>query len=157
MKKTIIIVVLFLICSCAPKKQIAVEENTTLLPPKIIFLNYSIKKNNHIKKMVSLINKIVVDGKLKGNDFSKNKKAIGDLECVLLDKDLNEIEQIIVKNPLRKDFEYLNTNKEYEKKIILLDSAEFSIRLQLPPKCKHIRISELTKVQAIELITTQIN
>lgn len=156
-KNLAIIIFLSLVFSCAPKKQIAGAEKTALLQPKIIFLNYSINKNNNDKKKVSLINKIVVDGSLKNKKIKRNQKNIGDLECLLLDKDSKEIEKLTITNPLIKKFEYLNENKRFEKKIILLDTAEFSVRLQLPPKCKHIIITELTATKSIKLITTKIN
>ena len=69
----------------------------------------------------------------------------------------NEIEKNSIKNPLIKIVEFINDLGNFEKKIIALDSAQFSLKLQLPPKAKHIVISELTHNGTKKHITTKIN
>ena len=62
----------------------------------------------------------------------------------------------ICQNPLKKIIEYINDLGNFEKKIFDLDSAQFSIRLQLQSNVKYIKISELTKTGPKIHITTEL-
>tara|TARA_R110002051_G_scaffold78791_2_gene142445 strand:- start:2204 stop:2632 length:429 start_codon:yes stop_codon:yes gene_type:complete len=110
--------------------------------PKLVFLNYTISKNEYGKKQMAFLNKIVTDGKLKNNKFPKIG-AIGDLKCTQLDKHTNPLQSVIIKNPLSQVIEFVNDSLIFEKKQINLDSRELSLRLQLDSKTKSILISEI--------------
>ena len=56
----------------------------------------------------------------------------------------------------KKIMEYINDLGNFEKKVFDLDSAQFSIRLQLQYDVKYIKISELTTKGQKELITTEL-
>lgn len=87
-------------------------------------MNYEIVKLND-EKNISLINQITADGRLKGKMTSKNNTSIGDLECIVLDKDLNQLEKHSIRNPLKKTVEFINDSGNFEKNIRFRQSAIF--------------------------------
>ena len=135
----------------ASKSSIAIESN-----PKIIFLNYSIKKNSNKVRSIRFIDKKITDGKLKNQ--SNDIGSSDDLVCFQLDKKSTILQETIIKNPLTKNIEYLDASKSFQRKQIDLDSTQFSIRLQLKPKTKYISISDFSTFenQGKSLIKTQI-
>ena len=130
--------------SCALRQTNTSQPITTASPPKLIFLNYKIATDDSGKKKVRLINKIKTDGKLKTQPINnpENERA-GDLVCLQLDKNSRPLTKQVIKNPLVKTFEYLGNTNTFEKKTVILDSCEFSIRLQLHPNTKSISIDEI--------------
>ncbi|EPR73110.1 hypothetical protein ADIWIN_1891 [Winogradskyella psychrotolerans RS-3] len=98
---TYLLTLLIAILSCASKQHIVTEEEPLITQPKLLFLNFEIVKLNDTKS-VSLINQITTDGKLKGHTSEESKGDIGDLEYLILDKDLNQLERHYIKNPLKK-------------------------------------------------------
>jgi len=155
----LLIALLVLQISCASKKNVAVNETIIEeLPPKLIFLNYTISKDDHGNKHIQFINKSIADGKLKNHNSNESGIA-GDLVCVQLDKKSNELQRIIVKNPLSKSIEFLNESKSFQRKQIDLDSTQFSIRLQLNPNTKYISITDFCTFenQGKPLIKTEIH
>ncbi|QRM88056.1 hypothetical protein FG167_02060 [Lacinutrix sp. WUR7] len=157
-----LIFVLFII-SCASKKQVTAEdilvkEETKSIPKsKIIFLNYLLVKNAQGEKSITLINQIKTEGKLKGKPKNIANTSSGDLEYILLDKDYNSIEKHALKNPLKKTVEFVNDFGNFEKRTLDLDRVEFTIRIQLPPEAKHMKITELTNASSKEHIITKID
>ena len=145
-----------LIIGCA-SKQLVIDHNSDIEEqPKLLFLNYMINKMDNGEKNIKLINQIITDGTLKKMTKTSDEKSLGDLECATYDKDLNQIGIHSIKNPLKKIMEYINDLGNFEKKIFDLDSAQFSIRLQLQYDVKYIKISELTTKGQKELITTEL-
>lgn len=142
--------------SCASKQVLTEKESIAHSEPKLLFLNYKIAKTTNDEKTIILINHKVTDGKLKNTSLIEEKLNLGDLEYNLLDKSLNEIEKKSVKNPLVKIVEYINDLGNFEKRIIDLDSAQFSLRLQLPNNAKYIVIKELTQTGLKKHVTTEI-
>ena len=145
-----------LVIACASKQQVIDNDTQIEEHPKLLFLNYMISKMVDGEKNIKLINQIITDGTLKKMTKISDKKKFGDLECNTYDKDLNQIGTHSIKNPLKKTMEYINDLGNFEKKIFDLDSAQFSIRLQLQPGVKYIKISELTTKGQKELITTEL-
>ena len=145
-----------ILLSCVSRQSIITEEPSIKTEPKLLFLNYEIVKLND-EKNISLINQITADGRLKGKMTSKNNTSIGDLECIVLDKDLNQLEKHSIKNPLKKTVEFINDSGNFEKKILDLDRVQFSIKLQQQPKAKYVVISEITKTTIKKHITTKID
>ena len=142
--------------SCAGKKPLAETEPDPELPPKILFLNYMIRTNENGSKSIKLINQITAEGKLKDTSEKKAKGTEGDLLCSVQNNENQEIEKFVVENPLKITVEFINDLGNFEKKLITLDSAQFSIRMQLHPKARHIRISEWSDSNVTELIQTKI-
>jgi hypothetical protein len=126
---------------------------------KIIFLNYTIKKEANGNKRIRFLNKIVSEGKLKNHHtLNEEETTIGDLEWQQIDKNSNILESHFIKNPLIKTIEFINDSKNLQTKTIILDSATFSIRLQLKPNSQYIRIIEVKDNQKSKpLIKTAIN
>ena len=155
-KTTTLLLLLFVVLSCASKQQIISEESKIIPKPKLLFLNYQISKTTDNKKTIVLINQKTIDGKLKNKTKTELKTSLGDLEYIILDNDFNEIGKNSIKNPLVKIVEFINDLGNFEKRIIDLDSAQFSMRLQLPLNAKYIVISELTQTGTKKHITTEI-
>jgi hypothetical protein len=136
--------ILLLLFSCGIFKKNITEQTSIESNPKLIFLNYSISKDDHGKKSIQFINKIITDGELKSNTNKYLKTGIaGDLKCLQLDKDSTEITSIIFKNPLSKFIEFVNDSLIFESKKTDLRHAPFSLRLQLHSQTKFIVINEV--------------
>lgn len=141
---SVIVLALFLLmASCGSNKnststsQSSIESN-----PKIIFLNYSIKKNTDARRSIQFINKKVVDGQLKRTNNIEDGD-FGDLICHQLDKNSKILQSVIIKNPLKKTIEYLDSEKAFQLKQIDLDSVQFSIRLKLKSNTKYITLDDI--------------
>lgn len=145
--------------SCRNTKNISENKQTIEKSPKVIFLNYIIKKGNNGNVFVNLINTIKTDSKLKKPlNLNKQEGTLGDLKCDQLDKKLKLLQSTLIKNPLSKDFEYVDDSKEFKIAHVELDSTEFSIRLQLLPDTKYISITNYeSKPKDQPLILTQVN
>jgi hypothetical protein len=116
-------------CSVTKPKNEAKSE----IPPKIIFLNYSINRKYEIR----LIDKFITEGKIKAS-LPLNT---GDLKCVILNHS-RPIDSLIIADPLNITVESVNENGQLFKKDIALDSAQFFIRVQLNPKADAIAIKK---------------
>lgn len=147
-----------ILCSCGTIKNSIQETKLTQNNPKLIFLNYTISKNENGEKHMVFLNKIITDGKLKNNKFS-NTGSIGDLKCSQLDENTHLIESVIIKNPLSQVIEFVNDSLAFEKKQLHLNSNELSLRLQLNNRTKYILISEIidSLQNSKELIKTELN
>ncbi|TGV02028.1 hypothetical protein [Flavivirga rizhaonensis] len=159
-KITIAFFFFMMLLGCASKQSLSTNTNKIEKTPKIIFLNYTIKKTSNGNRTVSLINKIITEGKLKDhNKNSKKEPVSGDLMCYQLDKKSNILQSIIVKNPLKKTVESLNDSKSFQTSHIELKHTSFSLRLKLEPQTKYISINEITQVkkEIKPLIKTKIN
>ncbi|WP_179354519.1 hypothetical protein [Winogradskyella vidalii] len=141
--------------SCASKQQTQTAESAIEAQPKLLFLNFEIEKIND-KKSVTLINQITTDGQLKGRIKKGQKPNLEDLECLVLDKDYNVIEKHPVNNPLKKIIEFVNDSGNLEKKILDVDRAEFSLKLQLHPHAQYIQINEITATGTLKHCLTEI-
>ena len=155
------ILVLTILCffsACGIKKSMVSPQSSIENEPKIIFLNYNIKKTSNGNKRIQFINKVIADGKLK-NTKPNEEGVQGDLVCLQLDKKSNILQRSIVKNPLIKNIEFLDESKSFQRKEIDLDSTQFSIRLQLKPNTKHISIIDFSTFenQGKTLAKTQIH
>lgn len=130
--------------SCGTNKEVAPSKKTSEVKdiPKIVFLNYSIKKNKNGDKTVALLNSKKVEGKLKHQKKILDKNPnLGDLVCVQLDGASATLSQQLIKNPLQKRVEYVDESKHFKVAEMELDSAEFSVRLQLYPETQYIVIN----------------
>lgn len=152
---------LLIVCySCAAKRSSLNTEDIIEANPKLIFLNYNIKKTNSNNKLVQFINQIITDGKLKGNSNKYTKEGVsGDLKCNQIDKNGMILNSIVVKNPLTKNIEYVDDSKNFKLKQVVLDSSQFSLRMQLHPNAKYISIIEIKELNKNPnpLIKTKLN
>lgn len=155
-KFSFVLILAVSVISCACKQEITAEETQVKVEPKLLFLNYQIQKLDN-ETSVRLINQITTDGKLKGKTNSEDGTQLGDLECIVLDRDLIEIEKQSLKNPLKKVVEFINDSGHLEKRILDLDSAQFSIRLQLKPQAHYIVIHEITTSEPIKHLKIKID
>jgi hypothetical protein len=149
--------VLWFFISCGSHKNSEPTQSSIESNPKIIFLNYSIKKTANGNRSIRFLNKIVTEGKLKNVPYDEVGVS-SDLLFFQLDKKSNILQRSIIKNPLVKNIEYLNDSRGFQRKQINLDSTQFSIRLQLKPNTKYISISDFSTFENQEktLIKTEI-
>ena len=140
--KEITIILLLLISSCTINKTTTetVPDPTT---PKIIFLNIELSKDAEQVVKANLVDKIVVDGKLKTHSIEDVKDAVGDIKCTQVDHQSMPIESIYLNNPFSKTIEYVEEDGSFSKKQIELDSAKISIRMQIKPRCRFIIIENI--------------
>ena len=134
----------FSVLSCGIPKTISEEQKPLETNPKIIFLNYSVSKEENGNKKMVFINKIIANGRLKNysNKYLKTGNK-GDFICTQKDKNSNNIETVYIKNPFSKTIEYINDSLIFESKKIDLKTAQLSLRLQLNGKTKSIIIGEI--------------
>lgn len=152
------LLVYIIVNSCASKQNSIQSASAEETNPKLLFLNYIISQNSNGDKSVKFINKIITKGKLKHN-IQSEEGTYGDLICHQLDENLNTLQSVTVKNPLNKNFEFVNDLKQFERKNVQLKSAEFSLKLKLEPYTKYVVINEITnsKIENKPLIKTEIN
>lgn len=113
--------------------------------PQIIFLNYSIKLDKSKGDYeIRLINKIITEGKLKISNSEPEIPKPGDLLCIALNNNLEPIDSIVIADPLNISVESTDENNAFFRKEITLDSAQFSIRMQLNKKTDAIAIKKNT-------------
>ncbi len=138
-----------LICSACRSGNTNITSNTnarhtlkiTDSTPKIMFLNYAIKKAHNGKKHVTFLSSKTVKGSLKqGFKNTEAPNTPEDLICTQRDKHKNIITHQFIDNPLEQRIEYLDETKAFKRALIALDSSNFSVRLQLHPKTTHITI-----------------
>lgn len=145
-----------MLLGCAAKQSLSSSSEKIEANPQIIFLNYAIKKTSNGDRVIRFINKKVVEGKLKNhnNESIENSKP-GDLQLFQLDKKLNILQTMIIKNPLTKTIESLNDSKSFQTHNVELKSTPLSLRLSLDPRTKYISINEINQTKP--LIKTKIN
>lgn len=130
--------------SCGVNREASASEKTYEVKqtPKIVFLNYSIKKNENGKKTVTFLNSKKVKGSLKNQKRILDKTGnLGDLVCTQLDATSATLSEQLIKNPLVKTLEYVDETKNFKVVQMELDSSEFTVRLQLYPETKYIAIN----------------
>lgn len=139
-KALILISVIFLLSvgACRSKKDAA-------LPPRIVFLNYSVAKESDGAIKIEFINKIITEGKLKQNLSNKKNPEFGDLKIIQINSKSKPIQSITVTNPLVKNVEYADESGQLNRKIIELESTQFSIRMQMHPLTKFVVIEQINK------------
>lgn len=134
-----------LVCvSCGVNREASASEKTYEVKqtPKIVFLNYSIKKNENGNKTVAFLDSKKVEGTLKNQKKILDKKVnLGDLVCAQLDASSSIVSQQLIKNPLVKTVEYVDETKNFKVVQMELDSSEFTVRLQLYPETKYVAIN----------------
>ena len=109
--------------------------------PRILFLDYQVSRDTLNETLnVQLINMIIVNGKIKERPAGRFQPGQGDLELQVLDNQQQIITHQYIAYPLDRSVEYANDNGQLERRMVHLDSAQFSVRLQLEPGASSIVI-----------------
>jgi hypothetical protein len=126
---------------------------------KILFLNYEISRESDGSISVKLQDKQVKNGKVKQKLMILNGNEGDDFEIKLLGSNSKSFGRYEIESPLERVVEYVDNAGQLNTKLIVLDSAQFTIRLQADPKIKFIAIQQksLNAKNTQSLITTQIN
>ena len=133
--------------------------DSSTMTPKIILLNYSIRSDkSKAEPEVRLIDKQVAEGKLKMVSQKPEMSKPGDLKCISLNNRLEPVDSIIITDPLNITVESVDATNDLFKKEIELDSAQFSIRMQLSESTYAYAIKKKTdyKHQNSYLVLTKI-
>ena len=157
--KTLVLIIFILNnYSCNSKKDL--NENKSVFKEleknQIVFLIFKINKNlDSNNNKIELIKTIKTDGVLK-KDFETETNEDNFLTIELYND--NKIEkEIKIDHPLFKEIESFDDNNKIIKKSVVLDSAEFTIRLQIKNSNSNFRILESLKNKSIkELFTSKI-
>jgi long-subunit acyl-CoA synthetase (AMP-forming) len=153
--KITLLIVLLIFLGCKSAKNVSNQSSQIENEPKILFLNYNIKKTAEGKRQITYINKKITNGKIKQNPFEPIENGIqGDLIFTEINKKEKVISEGLIKNPLIKKIEYVDESKHFKTKVIDFDEIQFSIRLQSTNDTKYITISNFAKNEP--LIKTQI-
>ena len=100
--------------------------------PRILFLNYQVNRDPLDSTYhARLLNMIVAEGTIKEKRKTPPDSMDGDLELRVLDTNGQSISYHHIPNPLDKSVEYVNDAGGFERRLIHLDSAQFSVRLKL--------------------------
>ena len=134
------ILIILIFCSCANSKVIEIPTEKPVDTAKIIFLNYSISKNPDDLLVIKFVDQIIADGMLKVNSSAAFNLRNEDFKLIQMDQNQRSLDSVFIENPLTKTVEFLNEAGQFEKRTINLDSAKFSIRMQLNTKTKTIKI-----------------
>lgn len=132
---------------------------STEISPRIAFLTYSIMHDSTSGvPRVNLVNRKFTEGRIKDPVLKSRNPAIDDLEYIVLDGEAQVLIRNFIPNPLRKDVEYVTPDGDLARQEIKLDSARFTIRLQLNPSARQIVLERYTGPDSknIHLITTDL-
>lgn len=153
--KLIYIILLILLTGCTSQKEnIDGKTNSDInvsVAPKIIFLNCLVSKNLDETIKVKLVNKIITEGNLKRHNQNTAPYVEGDYKCIQLDMNSLPIDSLYISNPLITNIEYAGASGILNKKRIELDSADFSIRMQLDLQTKFIILKSTNNPNTILL------
>ena len=121
------------------------NESTEEDSPRILFLNYEISRDS-IESVYTarLINKVLAKGSLKNERTPPIQVVAGDLELQVLDMEQHVMTTLYISNPLDKSVEFVNDTGELQHKMISLETAQFSIRLQAEPGASTCILKRIT-------------
>lgn len=148
------------ISSCTGSKKITNETTDqvqTAYTPQIIFQNYTLERDSLDNYTIKLINTIVSEGKIKPGLHHYSSSKSGDLKCLILDANKKPISDITIPDPLTKRIEYQQEDRSLTSRLLLLDQAEFSVRLQLDSASSFIAIERIDPSGTSRLFTTEID
>lgn len=146
--------------SCTGSKEITAVtqgEDRTPIPPRIIFLNYSLERDSLQGTKIELLQKIVSNGMVKPAPHPHSTGKSGDLRCITLDARQQPISDLLIPDPLTKRIEYIMEDNSLASRQIKLDHAEFSVRLQLDSACSFVSIERIDPSGNTPLIITEID
>ena len=154
------LIMISIMISCHPAKHTYSSDPVeTKATPKILFLNYQISRDStKTNYNAQLINMIIKEGTIKEDQQEMGQAEIHDLELLVRDRNQQIISHRYIPNPLDKSVEYVNDAGQFERQMIHLDSAQFSIRLQIEPDASSILLNRYTgnNTEGTLLLNTQI-
>ena len=137
-----------LLMSCSVSKNTSSpssDESEADDSPRILFLNYEITRDSlNSTYTAQLINTVVANGSLKYDRTPPIQPEKGDLELQVLDTKQQIMTTLYISNPLDKSVEFVNDTGELQHKIISLETAQFSIRLQVEPGTSSTILKRIT-------------
>ncbi len=143
--------------SCNPKKNFTEKETSIQQQEKsqIVFLTLRISKTLDSNNKVELLKTFKTDGLIKKKFESEiNSENYLTLELYSNNK-LENTKKI--EHPLFKEIEYYDDTNNIKKKSVVLNSSEFSVRLQTKkPNCSVKILETLNNISIKELITLKI-
>lgn len=122
--------------------------------PQMIFLTFSIKMDTLKGSQITLVDKQIVEGKLKAvhEDYTFQNR--------LVVKQLNNLQQELststVDHPLIKRVEYADDQGILDSKIVNLKVGEFFIRTTLHQETVFIRVEEVIDNKNVAVVTFKI-
>ena len=123
--------------SCSVSKNTGDPTSSVSKPddsPRILFLNYEITRDSvNSIYTATLINTVQADGSLKKDRTPPIKPVTGDLELQVLNANQQVLTTLYIANPLDKSVEFVNDAGELQQKMVSLETAQFSVRLQIEP------------------------
>lgn len=143
------LIILFMVSamSCNPPKNTHHSDpnkNNSEESPAILFLDYQVSRDS-TKSVYNaqLINMILINGTIKDSPINTTRAEKDDLELLVLDNKQQTISQRHIPNPLDRSVEYVNDAGQFERKMIHLDSAQFSVRLQIESNASSIVLKRI--------------
>jgi len=132
--------------SCSPSRNTYSSDPVEIkATPKILFLNYQLSRDStKINYSARLINMITKEGTFKEDQLHADQAEIDDLELLVVDRNQQIISHRYIPNPLDKSVEYVNDAGQFERLMIHLDSAQFSVRLQIEAGASSILLNRFT-------------
>lgn len=138
-----VLVNLILGCSSLRETDVGNSNQTKeVIHPKILFVNYQVFKESGGGKKIEILNAIEREGQLPLRKEGTKSAKSGDLVCLQMNKAMIPLDSFYIANPLEQNIEYIGEDGKLGWKRIHLDSAMFSIRVQLMPQAKHIIVKE---------------
>lgn len=119
--------------------------DSSLLNPKLVFVNFSITKDSlQEHSTVSLKQIKITEGSLKKNNLSDLYETPfrDNLRCVFADVAKRSLTETVIEHPLFKRYEYAMDDGSLGIKSVALKEAVFFIRVAYDPKMKYILIFE---------------
>ncbi len=126
--------------SCTSQAQPVSSKEKVESNLQLAFFNYTISKDLNGNLETQFINKTITKGRLKDTSNNKVLTKLGDIMCIQYDKNNRVLERIYISNPLKPIVEYVNDDGDLEKRQLDLDSAKFSIKMQLNEQTQGIRL-----------------
>lgn len=147
-------------CKAPPSMQSAVSAGDRHEdPPKIIFLDYLLTRDpDGSNYRASMLQKIIREGKIKEVHASHPSPLNNDLELRVLDRNQQILGSHHIPNPLDRSVEYVNDAHQLEYKMVHLDSAQFSVRIQIQPGAESVLLLRYSAYEneGIPLLKTSI-
>ncbi len=157
MKYILFIMLSAFVCSSAVHAQNgSVLHKAEKLTDSMIFLTYHIKKSADASLEINHVKTLLSKGRIKGFHEEKELFKKGNLSCDLLDKELNVIETLFIKNPLEKIVEFVNDSGNLEKRLISLESTDFAFRMPYNSTAKYVRMYVITNSDTTNYIITKL-
>lgn len=152
----VLVILLSILAACNPTRNASRSESQESGAPatsRILFLNYQLSRDSITNSCdAKLINMIIRDGSLKEDRPGRNQAEKDDLEVLVFDNNQQIMSYQQIPNPLDKSVEYVNDAGQLERKIIHLDSTQFSVRMQIEPEASVVHLNRYTGSKSEETI-----